>query len=62
MKNAQDILSQKANVQLFTISPKETIKTAAIPVQAKNGLDSKLHPFFGRAPYFIIVNLEGISP
>ena len=27
------------------------------PVQDKNGLDSKLHSFFGRAPYFIIVKL-----
>jgi len=35
MKNAQDILSQKANVQLFTISPKETIKTAIEQMVAK---------------------------
>jgi len=28
MKIAQDILSQKANIRLFTISPKETITTA----------------------------------
>lgn len=36
---------------------KETIETAVIPVQDKNGLDSRLHKHFGRAPYFIILNL-----
>jgi len=30
-------------------------------VQDKNGLDSKLHSFFGRAPYFIIVKLINVQ-
>ena len=36
---------------------KEIVETAVIPIQDKNGLESKLHQHFGRAPYFIIVNL-----
>lgn len=54
------LLNQYQNIEsvFIHVEPqKEIIKTAAIPVQDKNGLDSKLHPFFGRAPYFIIVNL-----
>jgi predicted Fe-Mo cluster-binding NifX family protein len=54
------LLNQYQNIEsvFIHVEPqKETIKTAAIPVQDKNGLDSKLHGYFGRAPYFIIVKL-----
>lgn len=30
-----------------------------MPVEEINGLDSKIHGHFGRAPYFIIVQLDG---
>jgi len=36
---------------------KETIETAMIPVQDKNGLESRPHPHFGKAPYFMILSL-----
>lgn len=34
---------------------KESVKTAMIPVQDKNGFESRIHPHFGRAPYFMIL-------
>jgi cation diffusion facilitator family transporter len=37
---------------------KEDILSAIIPVRDINGLDSKVHGHFGRAPYFIILNLD----
>ncbi|WP_300461563.1 cation diffusion facilitator family transporter [Desulfobacula sp.] len=37
---------------------KERLKKVVIPVHDKNGLDSRLHPQFGRAPYFIMLNLS----
>jgi cation diffusion facilitator family transporter len=37
---------------------KERLKKVVIPVHDKNGLDSRLHQQFGRAPYFIILNLS----
>ena len=37
---------------------KEKLKKVVIPVHDKNGLDSRLHQQFGRAPYFIILNLS----
>jgi len=36
---------------------KKNIETAVIPVQDKNGLESRLHRHFGKAPWFIILNL-----
>ena len=32
--------------------------TIIIPVKEMNGLDSKIHGHFGRAPYFIILKLD----
>ncbi|CCK79943.1 MULTISPECIES: cation diffusion facilitator family transporter [Desulfobacula] len=46
-----------ASVFVHVEPEKETIETAVIPVQDKNGLDSILHKHFGRAPYFIILNI-----
>jgi cation diffusion facilitator family transporter len=37
---------------------KDTL-SVIIPVQEINGLDSKIHGHFGRAPYFIILKLHG---
>ena len=37
---------------------KEEITSAIIPVQDINGMDSKISEHFGRAPYFVILNLE----
>jgi cation diffusion facilitator family transporter len=38
---------------------KEYVEKAIIPVQTMDGLKSKLHGHFGRAPYFIILKLDG---
>jgi len=38
---------------------KNDILSAIIPVQDINGLDSKVHGHFGRAPYFIILKISG---
>ncbi len=37
---------------------KEKIETAVIPVQDQNGLESRLHKHFGRAPWFMILILD----
>jgi len=39
-------------------SKKKTI-SAIIPVKDMNGLDSKVHRHFGRAPYYVILKLNG---
>jgi predicted Fe-Mo cluster-binding NifX family protein len=36
---------------------KEKIEIAVIPVQDQNGLESRLHQYFGRAPWFMILTL-----
>jgi cation diffusion facilitator family transporter len=38
---------------------KKHIISAIIPVKEINGLDSRVHGHFGRAPYFIILRLDG---
>lgn len=38
---------------------KEEIISAIIPVKEIKGLDSEVHKHFGRAPYFIILRLDG---
>ena len=38
---------------------KKRIISAIIPVREINGLDSRVHGHFGRAPYFIILRLDG---
>ncbi len=38
---------------------REKVLSALIPVTEINGLDSRIHGHFGRAPYFIIVRLTG---
>lgn len=38
---------------------KNNALSAIIPVQDINGLDSKVHGHFGRAPYFIILKISG---
>ncbi|MBN2108776.1 MAG: cation diffusion facilitator family transporter [Deltaproteobacteria bacterium] len=38
---------------------KNNILSAIIPVHDINGLDSKVHGHFGRAPYFIILKISG---
>jgi len=38
---------------------KEEIISAIIPVKEIRGLDSEVHKYFGRAPYFIILRLDG---
>lgn len=40
---------------------KERIEIAAIPIQDKIGLESRLHDHFGRAPCFILVHLSNES-
>jgi cation diffusion facilitator family transporter len=58
---AEDMLLTKyeniESVFVHVEPEKETIETAVIPVQDKNGLDSRLHKYFGRAPYFIVLNI-----
>ncbi|MCK5348426.1 MAG: cation diffusion facilitator family transporter, partial [Desulfobacula sp.] len=54
------LLTEYGNIEsvFIHVEPeKEIVETAVIPIQDKNGLESKLHQHFGRAPYFIIVNL-----
>ena len=54
------LLTEYGNIEsvFIHVEPeKEIVETAVIPIQDKNGLESKLHQYFGRAPYFIIVNL-----
>ncbi|MCD4675600.1 MAG: cation diffusion facilitator family transporter [Desulfobacula sp.] len=54
------LLTEYENIEsvFIHVEPeKEIVETAVIPIQDKNGLESKLHQHFGRAPYFIIVNL-----
>jgi len=36
---------------------KENFVSAIVPVQDINGMDSKVHGHFGRAPYFVILNI-----
>ena len=38
---------------------KEKLISAIIPVKNINGLDSKVHGHFGRAPYFVILEING---
>ncbi|MBC2703317.1 cation diffusion facilitator family transporter [Desulfobacula sp.] len=55
------LLTEYENIEsvFIHVEPeKEIVEIAAIPVQDKNGLESKLHPHFGKAPYFIILNLD----
>ena len=54
------LLTEYENIEsvFIHVEPeKEIVEIAAIPVQDKNGLESKLHQHFGKAPYFIILNL-----
>ncbi|MCD4722609.1 MAG: cation diffusion facilitator family transporter [Desulfobacula sp.] len=54
------LLTEYENIEsvFIHVEPeKEIIETAIIPVQDKDGLESRLHPHFGKAPYFIILNL-----
>jgi cation diffusion facilitator family transporter len=38
---------------------REKVLSALIPVTEVNGLDSRIHGHFGRAPYFVIVRFDG---
>ncbi len=54
------LLTEYRNIEsvFIHVEPKKgVVKTAVIPIQDKNGLESRLHKHFGRAPYFIILNL-----
>jgi len=58
---AEDLLlKEHGNIEsvFIHVEPeKEMVEIAAIPVQDKKGLNARLHPQFGRAPWFIILNL-----
>ncbi|HDP37253.1 MAG TPA: cation diffusion facilitator family transporter [Candidatus Atribacteria bacterium] len=41
-------------------SKRKTV-SAIIPVKDMNGLDSKVHGHFGRAPYYVILKLNGVN-
>lgn len=53
-KNYEQIESVFIHVEPLT----DETKTAIIPVQGANGMDSLVSSHFGRAPYFIIIRLE----
>jgi cation diffusion facilitator family transporter len=38
---------------------REKVVSALIPVAELNGLDSRIHEHFGRAPYFVVVRFDG---
>ena len=54
------LLTEYENIEsvFIHVEPeKEIVRTVMIPVQDKNGLESRLCQHFGKAPYFIIVKL-----
>ncbi len=62
---AEDLLLAQykniASVFIHVEPKKEKVKTAAIPVQEKRGLESRLHLDFGRAPCFLIIKFSDTS-
>lgn len=56
IKNSFDFIE---SVIVHVEPSSKTEISAIIPVGDMNGLDSRIHSHFGRAPFFAIVNLEG---
>jgi len=50
--------SQIESVFVHVEPARQNTRSVIIPVKEINGLDSNIHGHFGRAPYFIILNLE----
>ena len=60
---AEDLIAKQYEhiESIFThVEPsREKTVSAIIPVGDINGLDSKAHGHFGRAPYYLILKLDG---
>jgi cation diffusion facilitator family transporter len=55
----KDSYKQIDSVFVHVAPSKKDVLSAIIPVEEVNGLNSRVHGHFGRAPYFIILRLDG---
>jgi cation diffusion facilitator family transporter len=55
----KDSYKQIDSVFVHVEPSKKDVLSAIIPVEEVNGLNSRVHGHFGRAPYFIILRLDG---